>query len=74
MDFYCPKLKLAIEVEGSIHEREDVAYRDAIRLGELGDYGIEILQFSNYEVFTDIRKVIWEVEDWIEQNIDSLDE
>ena len=24
--FYCSKLKLAIEVEGSIHEREDVAY------------------------------------------------
>ena len=68
VDFYCPKLKLAIEVEGSIHEREDVAYRDTIRLDELGDFGIEILQFSNYEVFTDIRKVIWEVEEWIEQN------
>ena len=72
VDFYCPKLKLALEVEGSIHEREDVAYRDPIRLGELEDYGIKILQFSNYEVFTDIRKVIWEVEEWIEQNIDSL--
>jgi len=74
VDFYCPKLKLAIEVEGSIHERENVAYRDAIRLGELEDCGIKILQFSNYEVFTDIRKVIWEVEDWIERNIESLDE
>ncbi len=72
VNFYCPELKLAIEVEGSIHEREDVAYRDTIRIQELGDYGIKILQFSNYEVFTDIKKVIWEVEDWIEQNIDSL--
>jgi very-short-patch-repair endonuclease len=68
VDFYCSKLKLAIEVEGSIHEREDVAYRDAIRLGELGEYGIKVLQFSNYEVFRDIRKVIWDIEDWIEKN------
>ena len=74
VDFYCPRLKLAIEVEGSIHEKEDVAHRDTIRLHELGDYGIKILQFSNYEVFTDSRKVIWEVEDWIERNIESLDE
>ena len=38
VDFYCPKLKLAIEIEGPVHEREEVAYKDAIRLDELRDY------------------------------------
>lgn len=31
VDFYCHKLKLIVEIDGSIHDKEDVKINDAIR-------------------------------------------
>ena len=67
VDFYCSKLKLAIEVDGSIHLREDRIFHDTLRSDELSDYGVKILRFSNDEVLTNMKKVIMEIEEWIEQ-------
>ena len=65
VDFYCPKLKLAIEVDGSIHIKEDRIIHDIIRSDELSDYGVKILRFSNEEVLSDVKKVIEEIKEWI---------
>ena len=50
VDFYCAKLKLAIELDGSQHfEPDGVAY-DARRTAYLNSLGIEVLRFANNDV------------------------
>lgn len=55
VDFYCPKLRLAIEVDGSWHAgREDY---DQMREAKISSAGILILRFTNDEVCEDVDKV-----------------
>ena len=50
MDFYCPKLKLAIEVDGTTHlENKDIIY-DQKRTEELKKLGIKVLRFWNNDI------------------------
>ncbi len=51
LDFYCRKVKLAIEVDGSIHETESVQRRDRDRQQILEqEFGIQFLRVTNEEV------------------------
>jgi len=60
-DFYCHKIKLAIEVDGEIHlGREEKEY-DINREAELKKFGIKVLRFSNDEVMNNIEKVLEEI-------------
>jgi len=57
VDFYCHELKLIIEVDGGYHnEKEQIEY-DKIRDNILKLKGVEILRFTNEEVFKDIQNV-----------------
>jgi very-short-patch-repair endonuclease len=55
-DFYCAKLKLVIEVDGSIHllKKEYDANRDLV----MNELGFSILRFTNDEVLNDVDKVV----------------
>lgn len=48
VDFYCPELKLAIEVDGSIHD--SIADSDAARDCHLRTLGYSVLRIRNEEV------------------------
>ena len=68
IDFYCPKLKLAIEVDGTTHlENKDIVY-DKNRTIELEKLGIKILRFWN----NDILDGLAEVENIIEEQIKNI--
>lgn len=58
MDFYCPKRKLAIEIEGSIHKEIKVINYDRFRYRYLESFGIKFLKFSNQEIYEKIGEVI----------------
>lgn len=50
VDFYCPALKLVIEIDGESHfTPEGMAY-DAERTAHLENLGLQILRFSNADV------------------------
>jgi very-short-patch-repair endonuclease len=52
LDFYCPSLKLAIELDGDYHYHMEMPDRDWRRDGELQEkYGIKTLRFENKIVF-----------------------
>lgn len=61
VDFYCPKLKLIIEIDGYQHfEERQLAY-DAERTEYLEKLGFYVLRFENTEVnkeFEDVKYVI----------------
>lgn len=67
----CKPLMLIIEVDGSIHELEEVSKNDAIRQKALEEAGFTVLRFTNEEVLTNIVWVQSFLEDWIEKKTDS---
>jgi very-short-patch-repair endonuclease len=56
IDFYCPSLKLAIEIDGSIHDSQ-VKY-DAFRQAGIETLGIQFLRFTNDEIDNELGEVI----------------
>ena len=51
IDFYCPELKLAIEIDGTSHFKERAEYYDRNRQESIEQLGIRFLRFSNMEVY-----------------------
>ncbi len=50
LDFYCAKIKLAIEIDGSQHYDEEGLIKDTERTAALNKYGISVLRFTNREI------------------------
>ena len=57
-DFFCPKAKLIIEVDGGVHKLPSQYEYDKNRDKELAAYGLKVIRFTNDEVFNDIDMVI----------------
>ena len=47
VDFACDQLRLAIEIDGSIHGRDDIVTSDHLRQTELERLGWTVLRFPN---------------------------
>jgi len=62
-DFYCPELKLIIEVDGKIHLKSEVSKNDYARTKELLELGYRVIRFSNKHVINKIEDVLNEIED-----------
>jgi len=58
VDFYCPRSKLVVEVDGSHHFEDDVAGQDRVRDHDLNNLGIQVLRFTNHEVLKNIDHVL----------------
>lgn len=61
LDFYCPSEKIAKELDGEIHNLEDVKEYDQNRMEYLDSCGIKVLRYKNKSVFEDINKIIIEI-------------
>ena len=72
VDFYCRKLNLVIEVDGSSHYVGDAPIRDRERQTILESLGLQFLRFDDADVKNDISyvmRVIYEfIEDWEKRN------
>ena len=63
IDFYCPEVRLAVEVDGGVHLYKAAAMRDSQRDQTLRRLGIHVLRFRNEEVFCRIAEVVRCIED-----------
>lgn len=57
VDFYCPQLKMVIEVDGESHFTEDGQVYDTARTNRLGAYGLKVVRFTNEQVLYDFESV-----------------
>jgi very-short-patch-repair endonuclease len=64
LDFYCPKLRLAIEIDGPIHEETGSRVYDRERDAFLQAHNIHVLRFTNEELKTNLAKVIHRIEQY----------
>lgn len=58
VDFYCPTVRLIIEIDGSIHENEQQKSHDTLRTLYLKSLGHHVLRFTNNEVQENVDRVI----------------
>ena len=70
-DFMCKELMLVVEVDGSIHQLEEIVKSDGIRQKALEHAGFTVLRFTNEEVLENINAVHSYLEDWIEKKVAS---
>ena len=61
LDFYCPTVKLAVELDGGQHNQSDNEKYDAARSEYLKAQGIEVMLFWNNEVLVDIQSVLFKL-------------
>lgn len=61
VDFYCHKLKLVLEIDGNIHELEDVKRNDIIRQNNLKELGLHVIRFKNEQIINKLENVIGEI-------------
>jgi len=65
VDFFCPKAKLVIEIDGSHHLVGEKIEYDRIRDEYLSSLGLRVLRFTNTNVLTHIEGVIESIEEEI---------
>ena len=58
VDFYCPKSKLVIEVDGGQHFTDEGKESDQSRDAYLNSLGLCVLRYNNHEVLTNIEGVV----------------
>ena len=58
VDFYCPKIKLVIEIDGGQHYEDSLIHRDQIRDEFMKKLGIRVLRYTNTDVIDNIDGVI----------------
>jgi len=58
VDFYCPKAKLVIEVDGGQHFTDEGKESDESRDAYLNSIGFRVLRYNNHEVLANIEGVV----------------
>ena len=58
LDFYCPTMKLAVELDGGQHNQCESKEYDAARSEYLKVQGIDVTRFWNHEVLLDMESVL----------------
>ncbi len=65
LDFYCPKKRLAIELDGETHNDSKSQTYDAERTKYLNLQEIRVLRFQNREILENLEGVLEEIKKWL---------
>lgn len=66
VDFYCPKFKLAIELDGDTHYEDDAQENDRERENYIKTYDVHFLRFTNNEVYGNLDGVLEKIREEID--------
>jgi very-short-patch-repair endonuclease len=66
VDFFCPELMLAIEVDGITHDKK--AAFDNDRQDRLESLGVKFLRFLDIDIKTNLQGVLSIIQRWVEEN------
>ena len=67
LDFYAPQIRLAVEIDGSIHSLEEVKNNDTERQTQLEGLGIKFLRFTNTQVKMELEKVLFAISEKLKE-------
>jgi len=63
LDFYCPRERLAVELDGAAHDHEQAAARDEARTRYIESLGIKVMRFENRDVMENLEGVLQAIKD-----------
>jgi len=63
VDFFCPKEKLVVEIDGSQHLSDETVEYDRIRDEYLSSLGLRVLRFTNTDVLKHVEGVVERIEE-----------
>jgi very-short-patch-repair endonuclease len=63
-DFYCPRLKLVIEIDGDSHDGKEEA--DRKRQEKLESLGLTVMRFWDSDVKSNVDGIVEQLREWIE--------
>jgi very-short-patch-repair endonuclease len=66
VDFYCPRLKLVLEIDGDSHDEKEEL--DKIRQEKLESKGLTVLRFWDLDVRVNVDGIVEQLREWIESN------
>ena len=58
LDFYCPLLRLCIELDGGVHQMPLADVKDEMRIKFLNEQGITVLRFENDVVWRNPQSIV----------------
>ena len=61
-DFYCHSEKLIIELDGSIHNLEEVKSNDIIKQKDLENLGLRVIRFTNSDISNNLEVTLERIE------------
>jgi very-short-patch-repair endonuclease len=64
IDFYCPRLKLVLEIDGDSHDGKEET--DRIRQDKLESMGLAVLRFWDSDVKSNVDGIVEQLKEWIE--------
>ncbi|HKY26404.1 MAG TPA: DUF559 domain-containing protein [Pyrinomonadaceae bacterium] len=64
-DFYCAEARLAVELDGSIHDSDRSHWADGIRHRQIQLAGVRVLRFRNERVVNDLEGVLKEIGEYL---------
>ncbi len=67
VDFYCPKYKLVIEIDGERHLTSEGKEYDEERTIVLEQYGLKVIRFLNEDILRGLESVVHKIEETIEK-------
>ncbi len=62
VDLYCHSKKLVIEIDGSIHDFEEMKIKDELRQKELELLGLKVVRFTTKEITNHLESVLKTIE------------
>jgi very-short-patch-repair endonuclease len=62
LDFYCPSIRMAVELDGGQHNDPEGKKHESVRSEFLLAQGIEVLRFWNHEVLQNMQGVLAKLE------------
>ena len=72
LDFYCPKAKLAIELDGSYHQFSKVSANDKTRNAYLNSVGICVIRFPNRDIWEKFDLVCKQIDFVVQKRLSSI--
>src|SRR4030042_2821505 len=72
VDFFCPELGMAIEIDGGSHDNENACRNDRERQKKIEELEIQFLRFNDVDVKRNMTGVLKVIEQRIDEHTPSL--
>ncbi|AKD56446.1 endonuclease domain-containing protein [Spirosoma radiotolerans] len=67
LDFYCPSERLAIELDGEIHQTSEVRLNDEERQKAIETLEIQVIRFQNAAVMDNLSQVLRDIQQHVKK-------